>query len=442
MNFGVSFVRRISFFVFVCSIVILGIIVFKYNGSTTYTLERPSVRPPLLEGIHDVGLHSDEIPRTNLAFKHSCSLPAGGYKAWSQGVVTVMKPVISRNCAKLFQGDQIEAKRVEQENKAWDSTGFSNYFDEWAMSGGCDRIRRELTNNLYTTKEELEFPLAFSMNIHDNPQQILRFLKVIYRPHNLYCLHYDKKAGDKIKTVMENVARCLDNVIVPQTHVNVVYGCYTIMEAQLVCMRELLKARNAVYSWRYTISLCGKELPLRTLREIVVMLKRLNGTSGLPQHEIPRDQLNSRFSKKAAIGPNNKCVRTNQNLGPPPRNVEIRKSLAYFSLTPDFVHYLLNNRTSLDLYEYMKGAFNSEEHYFSTVYYMKGEANYMYLDLCSWHYNIGVHVWTRPQAPPSFSVLDAEKREGVVREIVCVFRWKGGGRDIIVHGCVLALAHV
>ena len=354
MDSGVTGVRRIWLITLVCSVVLLGI-AYLYKSSTT----RHVIRRPLPEGIR----------------KHSCTLPVGGYKAWSQGVVTVMKPVISRNCTRLFQGDQAEAKRVEQENKDWNSAEYGNYFDEWVMSGDCDRIRWEFTKNLYTTKEELEFPLAFSMNIHDKPQQIFRFLKVIYRPHNLYCLHYDKKAGDKIKKVAENVAKCLDNVLIPETHVNVVWGCYSIMEAQVMCMRELLNARSALYPWRYTISLCGKELPLRTLREIVVMLKRLNGTSGLQQHGTPKDQLSYRFSKKAVVGPKNSCVKTNENLGPVPYGVEVRKSLAYFSLTPDFVYFLLHNRVSLDLYEYMKGAMNSEEHYFSTVYYMKGKAN-------------------------------------------------------------------
>ena len=303
---------------------------------------------------------------------HYCTLPAGGYKAWSQGVVTVMRPQISKNCSILFQGDQNEAKRVEYENKVWDSSEYDNYFDEWATSTACSRIKLEFTNNLYTTKEELEFPLAFLMNIHDTPQQIFRFLKVIYRPHNLYCLHYDIKTGDKMKNIVENVARCLDNVLVPRTRVNVVWGCYTVMEAQLACMQELFHARKALYPWRYAISLCGKELPLRTLREIVIILKRLNGTSALRQHKFPEGELKERFSRQVVIGPNNTCKLTRQRLGPVPHGVKIRKSLAYFSLTPEFIYFLLNNQVALDLHEYMKRAYNSEEHFFSTVYYMKG----------------------------------------------------------------------
>ena len=155
--------------------------------------------------------------------KRNCSLPPGGYKAWTQGVMTVMEPEISRNCSLLFQGDQDEAKRVQSENKAWNSSHYDKSFDDWAMSGDCEKIKSEFTNNLYTTKEELDFPLAFSMNIHDHPQQIYRFLKVIYRPHNLYCLHYDQKADDRMKTITENIGKCLDNVLIPSTHIKVIY---------------------------------------------------------------------------------------------------------------------------------------------------------------------------------------------------------------------------
>ena len=311
-------------------------------------------------------------PYTSLA-QADCTLPLGVYRAWNQGVVTVMKPEITKNCPLLFQGESSEVDRIKKENEAWNSAEFDKVFNDWAMSDNCEKIRSEFMGNFYTTKEELEFPLAFSMNIHDNPQQIFRFLKVIYRPHNLYCLHYDQKASDRMKKITDNIAKCLDNVIVPQKIINVVYRCYSIMEAQLNCMKELYNARSPSYPWKYTISLCGKELPLRTNREIVHMLKRLNGTSGLPQHSIPKDQLHERFTNKHVIGPNNDCQRTNTKLGPAPYGVEIRKSLAYFSLTPEFVHFLLNNKTALDLYKYMKGASNSEEHYFGTVYWMKGK---------------------------------------------------------------------
>ena len=305
----------------------------------------------------------------------ACTLPPDGYKGWNQGVVTVMKPEISRNCPSLFLGDKNEVKKVQSENKAWNSSHYDKSFDEWAMSGDCEKIKSEFTNNLYTTKEELDFPLAFSINVHTHPQQIYRFLKVIYRPHNLYCLHVDQKADDRMKTITENIGKCLDNVLIPSRHVKVVYACYPIMEAQLVCMKELLKARSESYQWRYVITLCGRELPLRTNREIVHMLKRLNGTSGLPQHALATTapEFIYRFTKRFKIGPKDTCERTDEDIGPIPHGIEIRKSFAYFSLTPKFVHFLFTNSVAIDLYEFMKRAGSPEEYYFSSLSWLKGK---------------------------------------------------------------------
>lgn len=301
-----------------------------------------------------------------------CGIPRGGYTAWKQGVLTVMKPKIQRNCSLLFRGDSKEVQHIRNENALWNGDKFDRGFYDMAIYGNCTKIRSEFMNNLYVSNEELEFPLAFSLNIHENPQQIFRFLKVIYRPHNLYCLQYDQKSANVLKTATNNLAKCLGNVIVPRRSVNIVWGCYTILEAQMDCISELYRARSSSYPWRYIITLCGKELPLRTNREIVNILKKQNGNPGIKIYPLTKKELHNRFTHKFIIGSDNRCHETSHKLGPVPYGIEIRKNMAYFSLTPEFTHFLLHNKTALDLYEYMKGASNAEEHYFSTVYSLTG----------------------------------------------------------------------
>ena len=48
-----------------------------------------------------------------------CKIPQGGYKAWNQGVITALKPVIQRNCTKLFAGDLEEAERIKNASESW-----------------------------------------------------------------------------------------------------------------------------------------------------------------------------------------------------------------------------------------------------------------------------------------------------------------------------------
>ena len=49
--------------------------------------------------------------------------------------------------------------------------------------------------------------------------------------------------------------------------------------------------------------------------------------------------------------------------------------------------------------------------------------------------NTSQHLLASSPDHSQLSVLHVEKREGLVREVTCVtFRWKGGGRVIIMRG--------
>ena len=52
-------------------------------------------------------------------------------------------------------------------------------------------------DNFYTSETERNFPLAFEMPIYYQQNfllQQIRLLKYLYRPHNIYCIHIDKKS--------------------------------------------------------------------------------------------------------------------------------------------------------------------------------------------------------------------------------------------------------
>ena len=109
---------------------------------------------------------------------------------------------------------------------------------------------------------------------------MLEFLRAIYRPHNVYCLHIDSKSTHSFKQIFFNVAACLDNVIIPRKLESVYWGWHTFLDAQMRCFSALLLAR-VEYPWKYVITLCGKEVPLRTNVETVAILELLNGTSSV-----------------------------------------------------------------------------------------------------------------------------------------------------------------
>ena len=184
---------------------------------------------------------------------------------------------IDPNCTLLFKGDKDEISRVLEINKR--ESGLSNT-DFYNKAKYCSWLIKEFGRQYYISETERQFPLAFAITVYDAPQQIFRFLKVIYRKHNIYCVHYDKKSDPRFKQLIIQLAKCLPNVIVPSVIENVIWGWHTIVDAQMNCYEELFKVRNK-YPWKYVINLCGKEVPMRTNREMVYTLSKLNGTSAV-----------------------------------------------------------------------------------------------------------------------------------------------------------------
>lgn len=308
------------------------------------------------------------------------------YKSWNRSVVTFIQPEIPRNCNALFRGEVGEISKVAEAQKNWKSSTYNKIFNKlYIDTYDCQKIRNEFEGNFYVSEEEKSFPLAFSMTIHDDAQQIVRFLKAIYRPHNVYCIHYDKKSSWTLRKIMDRLTKCLRNVIIPKKIVNIVYECYPILEAQLSCMRELVKVRNE-FPWKYTTTLCGKEVPLRTNREMVHLLKQMNGLPALLAHNFTGNEkwvkLHHMIIKK------NICKRTSKIQNKPiPYGMNLLKSMAYFSLTPEFTNFVLNSPEGKALYEYLKPVKGPEEAFFGTLlhYWINGKLviatseNYIYI---------------------------------------------------------------
>ena len=75
-----------------------------------------------------------------------------------------------------------------------------------------------------SSKEENEFPLAFSIVMYKDPEQVVRLLRMIYRPSNYYCIHVDSKAQDGVFAAMESVSQCFPNVVMASTRHDVRWG--------------------------------------------------------------------------------------------------------------------------------------------------------------------------------------------------------------------------
>ena len=145
------------------------------------------------------------------------------------------------------------------------------------MAKNCSHFKTSrgyITHSL--TQFEKEFPLAFSIIVYTDVEQVERLLRAIYRPQNHYCIHVDQKASANIYNAVEAIASCFDTVFVTSKRFNVQWGTFTVLEPDITCMNELL---NKSKTWKYFINLTGQEFPLRTNRELVQILRSFNGSN-------------------------------------------------------------------------------------------------------------------------------------------------------------------
>ena len=142
----------------------------------------------------------------------------------------------------------------------------------------CDCFRSTLGyfTAMDTSAEERAFPIAFTLLTYEHLEQTERLLRLVYRPHNVYCIHVDRKSNPAMHRGMEAMAGCLPNVMIARPAINVTWGGITVVQAEMLCMGYLLA--HSV-RWKYLINLVGRDMPLRTNEELVKILKAYGGAN-------------------------------------------------------------------------------------------------------------------------------------------------------------------
>ena len=282
----------------------------------------------------------------------------------------MVKPEIPVNCSKVVAGDVQEIDKVKNSLSSWNNS----ISDDKMLRNvqNCAWLRDYFSDNLYISELERTFPLAFTFIVYDSPQQVLRLLRLLYRPQNSYCIHYDLKS--KYKAFFRAIADCLDNVIVPSKIVNVVWGHYSILAAQMNCLTDLLQMRRwSTHKWRYVINICGKELPLTTGREMVSRLMKLrNHSSIVPYNAYNTDESKGRIRFPITLNKEGTKIVINYNkkLGRPPFNIkkEYFKSQSYVALSYQFAVYITEDPLAIRMHNFFKDCKNPEEHFYATLY--------------------------------------------------------------------------
>ncbi|XP_046547746.1 beta-1,3-galactosyl-O-glycosyl-glycoprotein beta-1,6-N-acetylglucosaminyltransferase-like isoform X2 [Haliotis rubra] len=191
------------------------------------------------------------------------------------------------------------------------------------MTRNCTRFLNQRGYIMDVSAEETEFPLAFSILMYKDVEQVERLLRAIYRPSNYYCVHVDKKMYEADFSAIKAVVDCLPNVFLASVRINVRWGTYSVLKADVKCMKDLW----AYPSWRYFINLSGTEFPLKTNREIVRILKTLRGANIVDAEKEVEKWKRIRWGRA----------------GPPPVGINLHKGNTHVLVSREFVGYALHS---------------------------------------------------------------------------------------------------
>ncbi|THD22338.1 Glycosyltransferase 14 family member [Fasciola hepatica] len=161
----------------------------------------------------------------------------------------------------------------------------------------CNLFTQIYGDQLEVSQEEMEFPLAFSFNIHKEFYQFARLFRAVYRHHNSYCIHVDAKADETFRRQVGDLATCFGpnvHVIPLRQSISIHWADFGTVEAWIQCAKFFLK--QSPIQWRYMLNGSGQEFPLLTNWELVKALKAINGSNIVESDYSPR--FRSRIPKK------------------------------------------------------------------------------------------------------------------------------------------------
>lgn len=211
------------------------------------------------------------------------------------------------------------------------------------------------------SEEEKNFPIAYSMVIHEKIEMFERLLRAIYAPQNIYCVHVDQKSPAEFQKAVEAIVSCFPNVFIASKLESVIYASWSRVQADLNCMKDLL---NSHINWKYLLNTCGTDFPIKTNREIVKVLKILNGRNSM-ESEVTNDYKKLRWQYHHNV--TNTVIRTDKKKSPPPISSPMFTGNAYFVVTRAFVKHVLQDSVVQTFLAWEEDTYSPDEHLWATL---------------------------------------------------------------------------
>ena len=260
-----------------------------------------------------------------------------------------------KRCKRLISGE-------EKLNKTRTLSNDSKILDIYKPNEDCEHVLQTRFVHPSVSKEEKQLPIAFGFTIYKGARLFERILQAIYMPNNVYCIHIDKKSPKVFRKAIQAMIRCLPNVFITAKSADVVWGHFSIVQAHLNCMEELLKSSMR---WKYYISLVGQDFPLYDNKEIVRALQGLNNSNNIESYPMPKDEVyRTKFVFTLTKG---QMKKTNKTKPPPPHNISIRKGSTFIIAIREFVEFVLHSQIGKDFNEFLKDTLIPDETLYSSL---------------------------------------------------------------------------
>lgn len=238
----------------------------------------------------------------------------------------------------------------------------------------CPQLIRDLhfiTSSL--SREEEDYPIAFILTVHKELELMIRLLRAIYTPQNVYCIHVDAKASPQYRAAIKQLVGCFPNAFLSSHSEIVAYAGFSRLQADIDCMKDLVRSP---VPWRKVINLCGQDFPVKSNLELVRYMQSRewrdrNMTPGVKQPLAMRHrtQLQHREIRGSHVAPWGKGLKKQS----PPHGLQVYFGTAYYALTRPFVEFVLKSQVARDLLEWSKDTFSPDEHYWVTLNHIKGK---------------------------------------------------------------------
>ncbi|XP_076444007.1 beta-1,3-galactosyl-O-glycosyl-glycoprotein beta-1,6-N-acetylglucosaminyltransferase-like [Babylonia areolata] len=280
------------------------------------------------------------------ALKLGNTLPWALTQSWEPRTRSAGHPGNVRfpSCGALIRGD----RRALGEAQAFMGDHFPvtrSDMDYIRETRDCKQFLKARGYILDAPQEERDFPLAFSMLFFKDLELAERLLRAVYRPHNFYCLHLDNKSPPATHRAAEHLVSCFDNVFLASTPVTVKWGTFSVLEPELICMKDLW----AYKTWRYFINLTGQEFPLKTTHQLVQILTALNGAND--SRWVCRRLYQNRWYNNFAA----------------PHEIQPRKGSLHMTASRGLVDFILHNPVARDFLHWVNHTKFPDETFFSTL---------------------------------------------------------------------------